>query len=71
MQGLFATTCEMAGVPVPESVGFPSIVPLITGAKKALHPALYAAFLDRQRAIRTERWKLILTPAAKQVQLFG
>src|SRR5207253_9899223 len=35
-----------------------------------LHDALYAAFLDRQRAIRTERWKLIRTPSAGAVQLF-
>lgn len=70
MQSLFATTCEMAGVPVPASVQFPSIVPLITGQKKQLHEALYAAFLDRQRALRTERWKLIRTLHAGQVQLF-
>ena len=70
MQSLFATTCEMAGVPVPETVEFQSIVPLITGEKEQLHDALYAAFLDRQRAIRTARWKLILTPHENQVQLF-
>lgn len=70
MQSLFATTCEMAGVPIPDSVEFPSIMPLITGAKKQLHEALYAAFLDRQRAIRAERWKLIRTPSAGAVQLF-
>jgi choline-sulfatase len=60
----------MAGVPIPESVQFPSIVPLITGAKKRLQDALYATFLDRQRAVRTARWKLIRTPAEQQVQLF-
>ena len=70
LPSLFATTCEMAGVPVPESVQFPSLVPLITGTKKQMYEALYAAFLDRQRAIRTVRWKLIRTPAEKQVQLF-
>jgi arylsulfatase A-like enzyme len=70
MQSLFATTCEMAGVPVPEPVQFPSLVPLITGAKKQLNDALYAAFLDRQRAVRTTRWKLIRTPGENQVQLF-
>jgi len=70
MQSLFATTCEMAGVPVPDSVQFPSLVPLLTGQKKKLHDALYAAFLDRQRAVRTEQWKLIRTPKAGQVQLF-
>jgi len=70
MQSLFATTCEMARIPIPESVQFPSIVPLITGEKKQLQDALYAAFLDRQRAVRTERWKLIRTPKAGAVQLF-
>ena len=70
MQSLFATTCEMAGVPVPETVQFPSIVPLITGTKKQLHNALYSAFLDRQRAVRTARWKLIRTAKTGQVQLF-
>ena len=70
MQSLFATTCEMAGVPVPASVQFPSLVPLITGEKAQLHDALYAAFLDRQRAVRTEHWKLIHTPQAGEVQLF-
>ncbi len=70
MQSLYATTCEMAEVPLPTEVEFPSIVPLITGAKNQLHEALYSAFLDRQRAIRTEDWKLIRTPKAGEVQLF-
>jgi arylsulfatase A-like enzyme len=70
MQSLFATTCEMAQVPIPDSVQFPSLVPLITGAKKQLHETLYAAFLDRQRAVRTSRWKLIWTPPVNQIQLF-
>lgn len=67
----FATTCEMAGVPVPGSVQFPSLVPLITGAKRELHNALYHAFLDHQRSVRTKEWKLIRTPASGQVQLFN
>jgi len=71
MQNLFATTCEMAGTSVPATVQFPSIVPLITGQKKQLNDALYAAFIDRQRAVRTPEWKLIRTPASGQVQLFN
>jgi len=71
MQSLYATTCEMAEIATPAEVEFPSIVPLITGAKKQLHEALYSAFLDRQRAVRTEQWKLIRTPKAGEVQLFN
>jgi choline-sulfatase len=70
MQSLFATTCEMAGVPVPASVQFRSILPLITGEKKKGEAALYETFLDRQRAVRTDRWKLIRSPKVHQVQLF-
>lgn len=67
---LFATTCEMAGVSAPDTVQFPSLVPLLTGRKARLHDDLYAAYVDRQRMVRTERWKLILTPRAGMVQLF-
>jgi choline-sulfatase len=70
LHSLFATTCDMAGVAMPETVDFPSLVPLITGRKRELHESIYAAFLDRQRAIRTRRWKLIHSPAVGQVQLF-
>ena len=70
MQSVYATTCEMAGVAGPATVQFPSIVPLITGEKRRLQDAVYAAFLDRQRAVRTDRWKLIHTPGAGEVQLF-
>lgn len=71
MQSLFATTCEMARIPTPATVQFPSIVPLITGEKRQMNEALYAAFLNRQRAVRTMEWKLIRTPPAGEVQLFN
>jgi arylsulfatase A-like enzyme len=70
MQSLFATTCEMAEVKIPGTVEFPSIVPVITGAKKGVYDAMYFAFLDKQRAVRVGDWKLIRTPASEQTQLF-
>lgn len=70
MQSLFATTCDMAHIPIPSSVQFRSLMPLITGAKKELNAAIYAAFTDRQRALRTRDWKLIRTPAVGTLQLF-
>lgn len=71
MQSLFATTCEMANVPIPPTVQFPSLVPLIIGDKTKIYDALYFAFIDRQRAVRVGDWKLIRTPASKQIQLFN
>ncbi len=70
MQSIFATTCEMAQIPVPPSVDFPSLVPVISGSQRRLCDSVYSAFLQRQRAVRTDHWKLIRTPLEKQVQLF-
>src|SRR5581483_11868926 len=58
------------GVTPPETVQFPSLVPLITGEKNALFDDIYGGYVERQRMVRTERWKLVLTPAAGMVQLF-
>lgn len=70
MQSLFATTCEMAEVPVPASVEFPSIVPLVSGGKNELYDALYGAYIRDQRSVRTSEWKLVRTPGANEVELF-
>lgn len=70
MQSAFATTCDMAGVAIPASVQFPSLKPLITGARKRLYDSIYGAFMDLQRSVRTDDWKLIRTPPARVVQLF-
>jgi arylsulfatase A-like enzyme len=70
LPSLFATTCAMAGVKTPETVQFPSLVPLITGQATRLYDDIYAGFVDRQRTVRTDRWKLTITPVAGEVQLF-
>ncbi len=70
LQGLFATTCDMAGIPIPTSVQFPSLVPLLKHEKSKLYDAIYSAYIDAQRAIQTADWKLIRTPKFQQVQLF-
>jgi arylsulfatase len=70
LPSLFATTCELAGVSVPKTVLFPSLVPLIRGSQDKLYDDVYAAYVQKQRMVRTERWKLIVTPDAGVVQLF-
>lgn len=70
ISSMFATTCEMAGVHAPETVQLPSLVPLLTGESAKLYDDIYAGYVDRQRMVRTERWKLVLTPGADMVQLF-
>lgn len=67
---VFPTTCELAGAPVPETVDFPSLVPLLHGEARPLHDAVYCRYLNVQRSVRTKRHKLIVYPKAQQVQLF-
>jgi choline-sulfatase len=70
LHSMFATTCGLAGIPVPETVEFPSLVPLLKGQDVTPHQEVFGSYKHYQRMIRTERWKLILYPVAKETQLF-
>lgn len=68
---LFPTTCELAGVRVPDSVEFPSLAGLLRGHDRAQHDAVFSWYLNFQRAVRTEEFKLIVYPHAGVAQLFN
>jgi len=70
LQSAFATTCAMAGVETPETVQFPSLVPLLAGRKQKLYDSVYGAYRNFQRMVRTQRYKLIRYPHVNEVQLF-
>lgn len=70
IHSLYATSCDLAGIATPETVEFPSLLPLIRGEKDALHECIFGSFAGFQRMIRTERYKLIVYPKAGEVQLF-
>lgn len=71
LHSLFATTCDLAGIPTPDTVEFPSIAGLVTGASdQPVHDAIFGSYRHYQRMVRTENWKLILYPIAERRQLF-
>lgn len=70
LHSLFATTCELAGMPVPNTVEFPSLAPLLRGEDVVLHDAVFGSYRHFQRMVRTERWKLIVYPMIQRVQFF-
>ncbi len=70
LHSLYATTCEMAGVPIPDTVEFPSLMPLLRGEKDNVHDAIFGSYVDYQRMVRTEQYKLIRYPKVQNVQLF-
>ena len=61
---LFATTCELAGVEVPKSVEFPSLVDLLRSGGGPKHDAMFCYYRQFQRAVRTTDHKLIVYPQA-------
>ncbi len=69
LQSIFPTTCELAGIPVPETVEFRSLLPLIL-EKTSGEESIFGSYKDFQRMIRTRNHKLILYPEIGKKQLF-
>ncbi|HUS06183.1 MAG TPA: sulfatase-like hydrolase/transferase [Bryobacteraceae bacterium] len=67
---VFPTTCELAGIPIPKTVEFPSLVNMLKGKSAAGQDAVFCYYRDFQRAVRTSGHKLIVYPQAGVTQLF-
>jgi choline-sulfatase len=71
MQSVYPTTCELAGLKVPETVNYASIVPLVHGKKGARgEDLIFNSYILTQRLVRTDRFKLIHYPKIGRNQLF-
>ncbi len=67
---LFVTFCEFAGAPAPAETEGESLRPYFTDPRARGRTALFTAYLESQRAVRDERWKLIRYPQIDRTQLF-
>lgn len=71
LQDVMPTVLDLAGVERPEHVDFTSLLPFIRDdADAAPRDAIYGAYLDIQRAVIHDGWKLILYPVAGVVRLY-
>ncbi|MGM8361981.1 sulfatase-like hydrolase/transferase [Flavobacterium sp. ARAG 55.4] len=71
LQDAMATALDLAGAPKPKYVEFNSLMDLAKGKKtKSNYKAIYGAYLDLQRMIRKDGYKLIVYPKIKKVLLF-
>lgn len=71
LQDIMPTTLELAGAPKPDHVFFESLLPLLRGAPGgSARPAVYAAYVDLQRAVVRDGWKLIVYPKAGVERLY-
>ncbi len=67
---IFPTLCELTGVKAPAGVFGESVRPLWEGTKSRLRETLFLPYIQVQRAVRDERWKLICYPKLGYSQLF-
>jgi arylsulfatase A-like enzyme len=70
--GIYPTLCDLQGFPIPETVDFKSLAPVIRDASANHRDHLYFAFMSWQRAIRDDRHKLIeyAVDGQRHTQLF-
>lgn len=67
---LFPTLCDVTGVEPPPGLEGKNLRPLWEGKKKRVRETVFLPFLQVQRAVRDERWKLIAYPKIRHLQLF-
>lgn len=70
IQDAMATSLELAGVPKPEYVEFNSVLPLLDDQVSSSYPSIYGGYLDVQRAIRKDGYKLLVYPKLNKTLLF-
>jgi arylsulfatase A-like enzyme len=70
LRDIYPTLTELAGVSIPDSVEATSLVPVLKAGDGAFRDQVFGFYADKQRMIRTDRWKLIYYPHLDREQLF-
>ncbi len=71
LQDAMATSLDLADIEKPDYVFFNSILDLIDGSRTESHyDAIYNGYIDFQRMIRKDGFKLIVYPKLKKILLF-
>ena len=69
LQDVMPTTLELARIAKPEHVEFHSLLPLLEGGESP-YERIYGCYLEKQRSVRTDQYKLIAYPTAKTLRLY-
>jgi arylsulfatase A-like enzyme len=67
---IYPTVCDLVGADVPTGIDGASFKPVIEGKSKEARQDLMLAYMDKQRAARDSRYKLIRYPHVDVTQLF-
>lgn len=68
---LFPTLCSLCRLPAPADIDGKDLVPVLSGNTDGVRNALYTAYRNTVRAVRTREWKLIYYPHQNYIQLFN
>jgi arylsulfatase A-like enzyme len=71
LQDIMPSTLELAGVPKPEQVQFQSLMPLIAGTRDASYDTVYGAYMNLQRMVCADGFKLIHYPKIDRTLLYN
>ncbi|VXB00413.1 sulfatase-like hydrolase/transferase [Maribacter litoralis] len=72
IQDAMATALDLAGAPAKEKVFFNSILPLVKGTQKSSnYPSIYGSYVNSQRMIRKDGFKLLVYPKLNKLLLFN
>jgi arylsulfatase A-like enzyme len=63
-QDVMPTTLELAGIERPAHVSFQSLLPMMRGERGSHYPSIYTAYVDLQRSVTMDGWKLLVYPRA-------
>jgi arylsulfatase A-like enzyme len=67
---MYPTLCDVLGIKPPKGMAGESLRPLWEGKKERVRDTVFLPFLQIQRAVRDDRWKLIAYPKIGHLQLF-
>jgi arylsulfatase A-like enzyme len=67
---LYPTLCDLLSIEAPAGLEGASLRPVWEGKKERVRDSVFLPYLDIQRAVRDERWKLICYPKIGYRQLF-
>ncbi|MBU2912639.1 sulfatase-like hydrolase/transferase [Reichenbachiella agariperforans] len=71
LQDVMASALDLAGIEKPSYVEFNSVMPLISGKQvQSNYESIYGAYVDKQRSIRKDGYKLVAYPKAAKLLLF-
>jgi arylsulfatase A-like enzyme len=71
LQDVMATTLDLADIEKPEYVEFNSLMPMVKDeAAESSYSEIYGAYIDLQRMVRTDKYKMIIYPNAKKIRMF-